>query len=616
MTAVTHGLSFAAIDVETANSTRGSICAIGLAIVRDGIRETTHSWLCRPPGPVDYFAPFNITLHKITPEKVASQPSFGELWSEVAQLIGELPIVAHNAAFDVGAIREACSYSGVPWPTFDYGCTLVWSRRLLDLISYRLPLVAVELGIALPQHHDARHDVTAAADIAIALAARAKSNTVHQLAQATKTRLGRLTTAGWNGCHGFGGANLTPPEATGTDTEHPLYGQTIVFTGGLASMTRQEAWQAVAACGATPDKAVTKRTTRLVIGDGFTGSTPDDFTTQKAHKAVGLRAKGQRIEILTEVELLEYLGQGASAGRNEPNISSSRSKRASLVKFTAPAAQSWIEPGPGRASEPYWRWVEASLAGPDRAQGGEPCRICSEPIAANAAWKHRDRHVCGSTCNDSLKRRWKKALDNGTLPAYEPPLPRADIAEIARLPAVFGENPSAQFPLQHGRWPKIGDVVIRDGLTTRYLPMPARDTVQWPAWLHQVIDQAGGWTRTVLVACDEINAWSLAFVDDQGRPTSTALGRFYLDGTEQLMNRTIATAAGDVCFSRELISDVDDDGNEFRWEAHIFARSPARSHWTPARDELSRKRKRASTAAAESRKSRPYVTDPSTYRHG
>jgi hypothetical protein len=136
--------------------------------------------------------------------------------------------------------------------------------------------------------------------------------------------------------------------------------------------------------------------------------------------------------------------------------------------------------------------------------------------------------------------------------------------------------------------------------------MPGRDTVQWPAWLHQVIDQAGGWTRTVLVACDEIKAWSLAFVDDQGRPTATALGRFYLDGTEQLMNRNIATAAGDVRFSRELISDVDDDGNEFSWEAHVFARSPARSHWTPARDELSRKCKIASTAAAKLRKSRPY----------
>ena len=68
---MTNGSSFAAIDVETANAKRGSICSIGVAIVRDGARVGTHSWLCRPPAPLDYFGPMQIYKHKITPETVS-----------------------------------------------------------------------------------------------------------------------------------------------------------------------------------------------------------------------------------------------------------------------------------------------------------------------------------------------------------------------------------------------------------------------------------------------------------------------------------------------------------------------------------------------------------------
>ena len=48
--------------------------------------------------------------------------------------------------------------------------------------------------------------------------------------------------------------------------------------------------------GAVVEKGVTKRTTMLVVADGFTGSDPADFTTGKAAKAVHLRARGHRID--------------------------------------------------------------------------------------------------------------------------------------------------------------------------------------------------------------------------------------------------------------------------------------------------------------------------------
>lgn len=98
------------------------------------------------------------------------------------------------------------------------------------------------------------------------------------------------------------------PEISGTDSSHPLYGQIVVFTGDLAGMTRQQAWDAIAACGATPAKNVTRRTTCLVIGDGFSGSDAGMFTTTKARRVVELRAKGLQIDVLDERQLVAHLG--------------------------------------------------------------------------------------------------------------------------------------------------------------------------------------------------------------------------------------------------------------------------------------------------------------------
>ncbi|MDC3728938.1 MULTISPECIES: exonuclease domain-containing protein [Rhodococcus] len=313
------GLSFAAFDVETANRNRGSICAIGVTIVRDGTLDATHHWLCRPPAEVDHFDPFLTSIHGITADTVATAPRFAELWPQVLDVIGELPLVAHNAAFDTGAVRATCDHSALPWPTLRFGCTMIWSRRhLSDLISYRLPIVAEELGIELTQHHDAAADAIATANIALALAASTGAGTLDELAEHFGTTLGRIEPSGWVGCRGErterarggGGSRIVLPDtATDADPNHPLYGHTVAFTGGLMSMSRQTAMETVARCGATPAKSVTRRTTLLVIGDGFTGNSPDEFTTRKAAKAVELRSKGTHIEVLTETDLIELLSQ-------------------------------------------------------------------------------------------------------------------------------------------------------------------------------------------------------------------------------------------------------------------------------------------------------------------
>ncbi|GAB2558028.1 3'-5' exonuclease [Nocardia heshunensis] len=368
------GLSFAAIDVETANSARGSICSVGVTVVRDGERTASESWLCRPPEGLEFFAWHNIRVHGISAGMVAGQPAFAERWPEVLGLVGELPVIAHNAGFDSGAIREACARSGIHAPAWDFSCTLVLARRHLDLESYKLPNVAAALGIEFTNHHDAGADAAAAAEIVLALATRTGAESLAALDRMAATPRRRAERAagamlraeagtslrggrrrdevpgarpaprsrtyeprsprhvsspgsaeaqspGRAASHDsaprrswFGREELVLPEVTGGDPSHPLFGEIVVFTGDLAAMNRQQAWDAIAGNGATPARNVTRRTTKLVIGDGFLGCDPAAFTTSKARRVAELQARGQRIEVMDEATFLACLGRSGDSG--------------------------------------------------------------------------------------------------------------------------------------------------------------------------------------------------------------------------------------------------------------------------------------------------------------
>lgn len=313
---MSHGLDFVAVDVETANARRGSICALGVALVRNGHIQQRHSWLCRPPAGLGHFDAFNIGLHGITPGMVAGQPTFAERLQDLLALADNLHVVAHNAGFDLGAIREACAAADLPWPQLTYACTLVMARRSLALISYRLPVVAHALGVDLGRHHDAGHDASAAAGILLALAEHHGATSLDDLACALKVIPGRLTQDDWIGCQRRPVSRADRPAANpDADPAHPLYGTVIAFTGAL-SIRRAEAWQRVADLGATVATAPNRRTQFLVIGDGFRGDDPADFHTGKARKATMLRGNGYPIEVLTEADLIDLL--------NEPRLSGIR----------------------------------------------------------------------------------------------------------------------------------------------------------------------------------------------------------------------------------------------------------------------------------------------------
>jgi len=98
------GLDFVAIDLETANAHRSSVCAVGIAVVEDGQIVQRVSWLVRPTPPHDHFDSVNVFMHGITSDMVADAPTFHEVLPLLLGYIDGRVVVAHSAAFDIGAI--------------------------------------------------------------------------------------------------------------------------------------------------------------------------------------------------------------------------------------------------------------------------------------------------------------------------------------------------------------------------------------------------------------------------------------------------------------------------------------------------------------------------------
>ena len=335
---VSHvALDFTSIDFETANGFRGSACSVGLSKVRDGKIVEEVSWLMRPPAGFDHFDARNTMIHHITADMVADAPRFGELFVPMANFIGDDILVAHNAAFDLGVIRSALEVSELSGPAYDYACTVKLARKTYELSSYSLPFVAEEAGSPMVNHHDALADAHACAAIMVDIARRQEADTVALAAGKLKVKLGfaqayapgdELSKAtrdaqGW----AARGNNVPvqpdwavwpqegndPAPNLEADPAHPLYGETVVFTGNLG-ISRQVAKDGAAERGATTASRVTKATTVLVVGDGFV---PEDLAngrlTGKAKRVLRLQEAGQRVAILAEGEFLQLIdGFGAS----------------------------------------------------------------------------------------------------------------------------------------------------------------------------------------------------------------------------------------------------------------------------------------------------------------
>jgi DNA polymerase-3 subunit epsilon len=141
-------MTFTSIDFETANHSRVSICAAGLAVFEDGELAKSPYWLVRPSKGHGWFRDDFIECHGLTHLDVLDAPEFSPIAPEfLARLTRADLVIAHNAHFDIGHLGETLDHFGIPWPEFDYVCTCQLARRVWpDLPDHRLRTLAAHIG--------------------------------------------------------------------------------------------------------------------------------------------------------------------------------------------------------------------------------------------------------------------------------------------------------------------------------------------------------------------------------------------------------------------------------------------------------------------------------------
>jgi DNA polymerase III subunit epsilon len=309
-------MKFTAIDFETANADRGSVCAVGLVMVEDGEVVGRLRQLIRP-DPFD-FAPFNVSIHGISAADVIDAPTFSEFWPSLWPRVAG-PLVAHNAAFDMSVLRRALDQSGVQYPETDYFCTWVIAKLVWpEYPTYALAHIARGIGISF-SHHDAEEDARACALIAITACKQLNVPSLYSLQKDCGLRVGRLYAGGYCPCGARHSARSATqrrdklraayitPSALPHDEQHPCYGMAFVFTGVMSSMSRNDAMRAVVDCGGICHDMVRSDTDYLVVGqEGFIGY-QDGFKSSKMKKAEAIRSRGLPIEILPEADFINML---------------------------------------------------------------------------------------------------------------------------------------------------------------------------------------------------------------------------------------------------------------------------------------------------------------------
>ncbi|MDY0234467.1 MAG: PolC-type DNA polymerase III [Gudongella sp.] len=155
---------FVVFDIETTGLSpkNNRITEIGAIKIINGEIAESYSQLINPGVQIPELI---VKLTGITDEMVAEKPSISEVLPSFKEFIGTSVLVAHNAAFDMGFIRENVKALDIiiDNPVLD---TLELSRAVFPTLkSHKLNLIAKHLKVDLLNHHRAVDDALATATI-------------------------------------------------------------------------------------------------------------------------------------------------------------------------------------------------------------------------------------------------------------------------------------------------------------------------------------------------------------------------------------------------------------------------------------------------------------------
>jgi len=145
--------TYIALDLETTglDPDRDAVIEIGVVRFQGSRVESEWASLVNPGRPLP---PFITQLTGISDDMLAKAPRIKRVIADLAEFVGDLPILGHNIAFDLSFMRRVGLFGlNQAIDTYDLASVL-----LPDAGRYRLASLASSLGIPVPQSHRALDD--------------------------------------------------------------------------------------------------------------------------------------------------------------------------------------------------------------------------------------------------------------------------------------------------------------------------------------------------------------------------------------------------------------------------------------------------------------------------
>ena len=172
---------FIGFDIETTglDAENDRITEIGAVRIVNGRVAGTFQTFVDPQMPIP---PDVVQLTGITDRDVFGAPSETEAVKGFLEFCGDLPLAAHNAAFDVGFITAAARRGGLAFDPVTIDTLAVAQSTMKELRRFRLDNVSHALGLPEFNHHRASDDAAVCANIFLRLRERLREEGARSLA--------------------------------------------------------------------------------------------------------------------------------------------------------------------------------------------------------------------------------------------------------------------------------------------------------------------------------------------------------------------------------------------------------------------------------------------------
>lgn len=295
---------YTVIDIETTGLDYEfcEIIEISALKVKDGAIVDRFSSLVRPEENVYidfgtgkeerwFIDSFISELTGITNEMLQDAPAIEEIYESFINFLGNSILLGYNVNFDINFLYDAGAKLGYKFVNNYIDVMRIARKFYPDLAHHRLRDMVEYFKINVTTEHRALSDCeTTDKCYQMMRSAILGAMTEEKFVDSFRHR---------SGDHHIDVSTIVS-ENKDFDETHPLYGQTVVFTGALSTMLRKDAMQLVVDVGGINANGVTKKTNFLVIGAEEFASSVKNGKTTKMKRAEELQLKGVDIQIISE----------------------------------------------------------------------------------------------------------------------------------------------------------------------------------------------------------------------------------------------------------------------------------------------------------------------------